>query len=330
MRIERVPSRSSSSRRRRALGQVRRCVDAHAIDWCCSTPPCPLGLLGPRLGRALRRDPPRRRGHRAGPAARGAGRAGRRAAALVGGHLGRGLPGGRRATGRRRDRRAPVVEVPPGVDTARHRAADGARNGGAARARLGLPAAGPLVVSLSRLVPRKGMDVLDRRRPTGWLPPTPTWWWPSAATGRELARLQRQAARQPGLGHACSAGSATRTGPPCSARPTSSSWPAATVGWGWSRRGSASSSSRRPRPACPRWPATAAVRPRRWSDGVTGLVVADPEDPGGVAEALRQPCWPIPSCASAWARPAGPGRVASFDYDVLASRLAGTLEEVAG
>lgn len=53
----------------------------------------------------------------------------------------------------------PVVEVPPGVDLERFRpldAADRART----RADLGLPAAGPLVVSVSRLVPRKGMDVL--------------------------------------------------------------------------------------------------------------------------------------------------------------------------
>jgi phosphatidylinositol alpha-1,6-mannosyltransferase len=53
----------------------------------------------------------------------------------------------------------PVVEVPPGVDLERFTPLD---SGGRARARadLGLPAAGPLVVSVSRLVPRKGMDVL--------------------------------------------------------------------------------------------------------------------------------------------------------------------------
>ncbi len=40
----------------------------------------------------------------------------------------------------------------------------------AARARLGLPVGGPLIVSVSRLVPRKGMDVLieaaDRLAPS--------------------------------------------------------------------------------------------------------------------------------------------------------------------
>jgi phosphatidylinositol alpha-1,6-mannosyltransferase len=58
-----------------------------------------------------------------------------------------------------RTRMPPVVEVPPGVDTDRLRplAAPARRK---ARAALGLPPEGPLVVSVSRLVPRKGMDVL--------------------------------------------------------------------------------------------------------------------------------------------------------------------------
>jgi phosphatidylinositol alpha-1,6-mannosyltransferase len=58
-----------------------------------------------------------------------------------------------------RTRMPPVVEVPPGVDIDRLRplAAPARRK---ARAALGLPPEGPLVVSVSRLVPRKGMDVL--------------------------------------------------------------------------------------------------------------------------------------------------------------------------
>jgi phosphatidylinositol alpha-1,6-mannosyltransferase len=53
----------------------------------------------------------------------------------------------------------PVLEVPPGVDLERFRPLD-ADERARARADLGLPAEGPLVVSVSRLVPRKGMDVL--------------------------------------------------------------------------------------------------------------------------------------------------------------------------
>jgi phosphatidylinositol alpha-1,6-mannosyltransferase len=53
----------------------------------------------------------------------------------------------------------PVVEIPPGVDLSRFRPLSGVERT-AARADLGLPADGPLVVSVSRLVPRKGMDIL--------------------------------------------------------------------------------------------------------------------------------------------------------------------------
>jgi phosphatidylinositol alpha-1,6-mannosyltransferase len=55
--------------------------------------------------------------------------------------------------------RLPSVLVPPGVDTDRFVPLDDAARA-AARARFGLPSEGPLVVSISRLVPRKGMDVL--------------------------------------------------------------------------------------------------------------------------------------------------------------------------
>lgn len=64
------------------------------------------------------------------------------------------------AEGMRAARRGlPVVLIPPGVDTERFRPLDPAEVG-QARTRLGLPAGGRLVVSVSRLVPRKGMDVL--------------------------------------------------------------------------------------------------------------------------------------------------------------------------
>ncbi|MDP1819331.1 MAG: glycosyltransferase family 4 protein [Acidimicrobiales bacterium] len=55
----------------------------------------------------------------------------------------------------------PSVLVPPGVDTDRFVPLDGAERA-ATRTRLGLPVEGRLVVSVSRLVPRKGMDVLIR------------------------------------------------------------------------------------------------------------------------------------------------------------------------
>jgi phosphatidylinositol alpha-1,6-mannosyltransferase len=62
----------------------------------------------------------------------------------------------RRALGRRMPR---VEVIPPGVDVGRFRPlAPGERS--TARLHLGLPPEGRLIVSVSRLVPRKGMDVL--------------------------------------------------------------------------------------------------------------------------------------------------------------------------
>ena len=55
----------------------------------------------------------------------------------------------------------PTVIVPPGVDTDRFRPLDDPERS-AVRAELGLPVDAPVVVSVSRLVPRKGMDTLVR------------------------------------------------------------------------------------------------------------------------------------------------------------------------
>ena len=53
----------------------------------------------------------------------------------------------------------PAVIVPPGVDVDRFKPLDAAERQ-AVRGRFGLPVDAPVVVSISRLVPRKGMDVL--------------------------------------------------------------------------------------------------------------------------------------------------------------------------
>ena len=55
----------------------------------------------------------------------------------------------------------PTVVVPPGVDTDRFRPLDEGERA-SVRRELGLPVDAPLVVSVSRLVPRKGMDTLIR------------------------------------------------------------------------------------------------------------------------------------------------------------------------
>ena len=58
-------------------------------------------------------------------------------------------------------RALPTTVIPPGVDVDRFVPLSDADRA-AARVRLGLPRSGPLVVSVSRLVPRKGMDTLIR------------------------------------------------------------------------------------------------------------------------------------------------------------------------
>ena len=58
-------------------------------------------------------------------------------------------------------RSLPTVVVPPGVDTDRFQPLDSAERA-SVRQELGLPVDAPLVVSVSRLVPRKGMDTLIR------------------------------------------------------------------------------------------------------------------------------------------------------------------------
>lgn len=83
----------------------------------------------------------------------------------------------------------PAVCIPPGVDTDVFRPLD-PEGKAAARARLGLPTQGPLVVSVSRLVPRKGMDVLVRAAAMlGRSRPELTV--AIAGVGRDQARLRR-------------------------------------------------------------------------------------------------------------------------------------------
>ena len=85
----------------------------------------------------------------------------------------------------------PTTVVPPGVDTDRFRPLSTAERD-AARQRFGLPADAPLVVSVSRLVPRKGMDVLLRAaaRLAGRHPGLVV---AIAGSGRDRPRLERLA-----------------------------------------------------------------------------------------------------------------------------------------
>jgi len=158
IRIERVPQRVLAP----TPGLVRRIREtAHRVGagLVVIDPAFPLGLVGPRLGL-----PYAVLLHGAEVAIPGRLPASRsvlahvvRRSSLVVSAGGYPAAEARRAV-RGRDM-PPVVEVPPGVDLERFRPRDAVERA-RARADLGLPAYGPLVVSVSRLVPRKGMDVL--------------------------------------------------------------------------------------------------------------------------------------------------------------------------
>ncbi|GAC1602481.1 MAG: glycosyltransferase family 4 protein [Acidimicrobiales bacterium] len=87
-----------------------------------------------------------------------------------------------------------IVEVPPGVDLERFRPLE---PGLAAetRGRLGLPPQGPLVVSASRLVPRKGMDTLIEAM-TRLVAHRPDLTLAIAGSGRDEKRLGTLIGRQ--------------------------------------------------------------------------------------------------------------------------------------
>ncbi len=87
------------------------------------------------------------------------------------------------------DRALPVVLVPPGVDTDRFVPLDDTARA-AARARFGVAPESTLVVSVSRLVPRKGMDVLIRAA-ARLAPVHPDLDVLIGGTGRDLDRLRR-------------------------------------------------------------------------------------------------------------------------------------------
>ena len=276
---------SCSSRRPTRWPPCAPRVEEHEIDLVLLDPALPLGLLGPHLdvpyGVVLHGAevtvPGRLPGSRA---ALGPGAARRRAR-----RVGRGLPGGggppRRAGPRGARGRGPARRRRRAPSSRSRRPSAGRRGPG-----WGCPPTGPLVVSVSRLVPRKGMDVLidaaDRLAPS-----FPDLVVAIAGDGRELGHLRAPGRAEPGHGATCSAGSATRTGPPSSARPTSSSWPAATGGSGLEQEGFGIVFLEAAAAGVPQVAGDSGGASEAVVDGETGLVVADPGDPGAVAEALR-------------------------------------------
>jgi phosphatidylinositol alpha-1,6-mannosyltransferase len=325
VRIERVDQSILFFPTPAALRRIRRCVRQYDIDLVLLDPALPLGLLGPRLGvpygvilHGAEVTVPGRV-----PVARSALARVLHGASVVISAGGYPAAEAQHAAG---SIAAPVVEIPPGVDaTAITPLRAPARR--AARARLGLPATGPLVVSLSRLVPRKGMDVLiaaaDRLAPS-----YPDLVLAIGGDGRELSSLRRQAGGSPLsvtlLGRVSDEDRAALLGAAdifvmaCRNR-----------GLGLEQEGFGIVFLEAAAAGVPQIAGASGGAAEAVVDGVTGLVVDRPEDPGQVAQALRT-LLAEPKLRKKMGA-AGAARVkASFDYVVLASRLADTLEHVAG
>jgi phosphatidylinositol alpha-1,6-mannosyltransferase len=309
------------------VARVERMATRFGADFVVVDPAVPLGLIGPSLSRPYV------------PVLHGAevtvpGRLplsrnllGRvlRGAAMVVSAGGYPEEEGRRAAG---ERFPPVARIPPGVDVQRF-APLSASAIGAVRSSLGLSTAGPLVVSVSRLVPRKGMDVLieasARLRRSGRHPDLTV---AIAGSGRDRQRLDRLIARTGApvkmLGRVTDEmlpmlyGAADVFALCCRSR----WWGLEQEGFGIVLLEAAAAGV-----ACIAGSSGGAAE--AVDHGVTGLVVDDPEDVAQVADALERLLSDEQKRRSMGA--AGRRRAETeFSYDVLAERLAGALETVPG
>ncbi|HET6949641.1 MAG TPA: glycosyltransferase family 4 protein [Acidimicrobiales bacterium] len=282
-------------------------------------PALPLGLLGPRLTRpyglvlhgAEVTVPGRVPGARAllARVLRGAAEI-----AAAGGYP---AAEGTRAAGRP----LPVTIVPPGVDPDRFRPLDDEARA-KARALFDLPADGRVVVSLSRLVPRKGMDALIAAA-ARLAPDRPDLVVAIGGAGRDRGRLERLIGRAgapvrllgrvpeddlPGL-----YGAADVYAMLCRKR------------WGGLEQEGfgivflEAAACGVPQVAGDSGGAAEAV-----ADGETGVVVGAPGDPAAVAAALA-PLLDDPDRRAAMGAAARRRAAGEFGYDVLAARLGDVL-----
>lgn len=221
------------------------------------------------------------------------------------------------------DRTPAVIDIPPGIDTLRFAPLD-AHGRAAARDRFGLPADAPVVLGLSRLVPRKGFDTLIDAC-TLLAAEHPTLTLAIAGSGREGGRLAAKAAASSVevvmLGRVAEAdlpglyGAADVFAMLCHDR-----WLGLeTEGFGIVFLEAASCGV--PQVAGASGGAADAV-----ADGVTGLVVHDPRSPkaaaGAIGALLANPALRASMAAASRTR-----AVESFDYDVLARQLLKALGE---
>ncbi len=325
LRIDRVEGRLLFFPTPAVLRAVRAACHEHQPDLVLLDPVWPLGLLGPRLGIPFgvilhgaevaipARLPLVRR--------RVASTLASASLVVAAGHY--PVLAAERSTGAALGR---LVEIPPGVDCARFEGAETADRAGLRRA-LGLPEDALVVTSVSRLVPRKGMDVLieaaARLRPSHAELVVAI-----AGAGRDERRLRRAINRH---------GAPVRLLGRVSEEDKSALLAASDVfvmacrnRWGGLEQEGfgivflEAAASGVPQVAGDSGGAAEAV-----ADGETGLVVRTPEDPAAVAAALARLLDDEPLRRSMGAAARTRARTC-FDYGILAPRLADALRQVGG
>lgn len=220
---------------------------------------------------------------------------------------------GERAAGRP----LPVTVIPPGVDTRRF-VPLGAEARAKARALFDLPADGRVVVSVSRLVPRKGMDVLISA--AARLAPTrPDLVVAIGGTGRDRARLERLVDRTGApvrlLGRVPDADLPALYGcADVSAMLCRDRWA------GLEQEGFGIVFVEAAACGVPVVAGASGGAAEAVEDGRTGLVVGDPRDAGAVAGALVR-LLDDPAVATGLGRAGRQRAEAELSYDVLAARL---------
>ncbi len=308
-----------------ARARVRRLAAATGAGLVVLDPALPLGLLGPWLGipyavvlHGAEVTVPGRLPGTAGALARVL--AGARLAISAGSYP---AAEARRAAG---GRMPPVVVVPPGVDCAQVVPLPTADRE-AARRRLGLPVGAPVVASVSRLVPRKGMDVLVEAS-ARLAARHPGLVVAIAGSGREAGRLAA-AVRRSGapvrlLGQVSEADKAVLLGAAdVFAMACRSRW------GGLEQEGFGIVFLEAAAAGVPQVAGDSGGAAEAVDDGVTGLVVDRPGDPVAVAEAVGR-LLGDEGLRRRMGAAARERAVASFDYGRLAAKLAGALAEVQG
>ncbi len=218
----------------------------------------------------------------------------------------------------------PTALVPPGVDPDRFRPLSPEQRA-KARADLGLDPQGRLVVSVSRLVPRKGMDVLVAAAAL-LAPSYPDLTVVIAGAGRDRSRLERLVARRrapvrllgavPAQALPAVHGCADVFAMPCRER------------WGGlDQEGFGIVFMEAAACGVAQVAGASGGAGDAVVDGTTGLVVAEPRRPDHVAAAIDR-LLADPALRQQMGRAARQRAESEFSYDVLAPRLAAALGHI--